>query len=197
MFQAFGLLYGFDALPDIIDPDDFVDEAITAPVNMYSIASPKANAWTGRLLEELGKRWAPRLEFRANETSRNLRNISVSIYSDNALLQPDGWDFVPGPDRYRKDFGLIVRAPNPHHADSMVTIMAGRSSLGTEAACIGFTDPAKVDEIRQHLPRIDLEDHRQPFWALVRMERTIGDGREEAIPESWRLDRVRPLRPMS
>ena len=197
ILQAFGLLYGFDALPDIIDPEDFDDVVIEEPMNVYSIASPKANVWTGKLLKELHKRWVPRLEFRADFASKDLWNVAVSLCSDGNPLQPQGWDVNAQGDRYARDFGLIVRAPNPYHDGCMVTIMAGRSSLGTEAACRAFIDPAKASEIREWLGgRVDLEDHKQPFWALVSLQRAIGDGREEARPETLSVDHVAASAPL-
>jgi hypothetical protein len=192
ILQAFGLLYGFETLPDNIDPEDCDDPVIQEPMNLYCIASPKANRWTREILDEYQQRWTPRIEFRADPNSRDLQNVRLSIYCDNTELAPRGWDFITKGDRYARDFGLILRGPNPYHPEHMIAVMAGRSSLGTEAACRAFTDSDCVSRINQRLTGldIDLEDHRQPFWALVRMRRTIGDGKEEAIPESLEIDPV-------
>jgi hypothetical protein len=192
VLQAFGLLYGFEALPDIIDPEDFDDGVIKKPMNIYSISSPKANRWTGLLLDKLQETWAPKLEFRADPVSRDLRNIAISLYSGEGLVCPPGLRLNVDGDRYYWDFGLILRAPSPYHDNCSVTILAGRSSLGTEAACRAFTDPAKIDEIRRQLRGldVDIENHRQAFWAIASMERAHGDGREEAIPETLKLYRA-------
>ncbi len=74
----------------------------------------------------------------------------------------------------------------------MTAIIAGRSSLGTEAACMAFTDPAAVSTVRQRLAGlgIDLENHKQPFWVVASLQRKIGDKKEEAIRESLRIERV-------
>ena len=74
----------------------------------------------------------------------------------------------------------------------MATIIAGRSSLGTEAACRAFTDVAVITEIRSRLAalKIDMEDHKQAFWAVVSIQRAIGDGKEEAIPATLRVHQV-------
>lgn len=74
----------------------------------------------------------------------------------------------------------------------MVAVMAGRSSLGTEAACRAFTDLNAVAKTRQRLSGIDidLEDHRRPFWVIASMHRTVGDEKEEAIPGSLKIERV-------
>ena len=64
----------------------------------------------------------------------------------------------------------------------MVTILAGRSSVGTEAACIAFTNRKFVKEISERL-KVDgcsLTNHRHPFRVLVSMERY----HEPRFPES-------------
>jgi hypothetical protein len=192
ILQAFGLLYGFETLPDLIDPEDYDDTAMTEPTNLYCIASPKANRWTASLLEQYQQRWVPRIEFRADAASKSLKNVRVLIYSDDALLHPPGWKINAEGDRYCRDFGLVVRGPNPSHEKHMVAIIAGRSSLGTEAASRAFTDPNAVAEIRRRLDglKIDLEDHKQAFWAVVSMQRSVGDEKEEAIPSTLRVHQV-------
>ncbi len=196
ILQTFGLLYGFETLPDIMDPDDCDDCVISKRMNIYCIASPKANRWTGKLLRQFSKTRVPQLEFKADPESKNLQNIKVSLYSDGDLLRPPGWLLNVDGDRYRKDFGLIVRAPNPYSDDQMVTIMAGRSSLGSEATCAAVTDVALIEDLRQGLAglKIDLEDHKQAFWALASMKRAIGDGKEEAIADSLKLHQFGALR---
>lgn len=192
ILQAFGLLYSFDTLPDLIDPEDFDDNTMAESMNLYCIASPKANRWTAALLQQYYRNYVPRIDYRADSASPNLKNVNVSIYSDDALLTPPGWKVNVDDDRYGRDFGLIVRGPNPTHPDRMVTILAGRSSLGTEAACRAFTDIDKITEIHSRLAgmKINPEDHRQGFWALVSIQRAKGDGKEEAIPETLRVHQV-------
>jgi hypothetical protein len=192
ILQAFGLLYGFDTLPDLIDSKDYDDTAMVESMNMYCIASPKANRWTATLLQQYHQNYVPRIEYRADSTSLDLGNVKVSIYSDDALLTPPGWKPNVENDRHSRDFGLIIRGPNPLHHDRMVAIIAGRSSLGTEAACRAYTNVDVITKIRNRLAgmQIDMEDHEQGFWALVSIERAIGDGKEEAIPESLRVHQV-------
>lgn len=78
----------------------------------------------------------------------------------------------------------------------MAVVIAGRSSLGTEAASTAFTDPGMIAKIREQLQgnRIDLEDHKQPFWGLASMDRTAGDGKEEAVRQSLKVHHFYPLR---
>jgi len=192
--QAFGSLFGSDALPDNLDPDDFDDSALEQRANLYCVASPKANRWTAKLLEAIGRAWAPALEFRADPMSRDLRNVRVSIAADGNPLSPPGWSAGDGEDRHVRDFGIVVRAPNPWHPDLMVAVMAGRSSLGTEAACTVFTDPPSLRGLREKLRAsgVDIEEHRRAFWILVSMRRQIGES-EEAIRDSLSVDRVEAL----
>ena len=189
ILQSFGLLFDFDVLPDMLDPEDYTDRVLEEPMNVYCIASPKANRWTGTILEEYSRRWNPRLTFRANPESKNLRNVSVSIFCDDEILRPSGWVLNDPDDRDKKDFGLIVRGPNPYNPELMTAVIAGRSSLGTEAACIAFTDPDSLENIQNRLMAVgvSLDDHRIPFWAMVSIRR---DDRGEAIRNTLKIERV-------
>jgi hypothetical protein len=196
ILQSFGLLFGFDALPDHLDPEDCEDAVIQEPMNVYCIASPKANRWTRIILDEYHqKRWIPQLEFRPDSASKNLRNVRVSIFRDGEVLRPSGWSVNAPGDRYARDFGIIVRGPNPYHADQMIAVIAGRSSLGTEAACAAFTDPTCIQEIIQRLSglKVSIENHTQPFWAMVSMDRELGDEKEEAKRSTLRIEHVEAI----
>ena len=74
----------------------------------------------------------------------------------------------------------------------LAAAIAGRSSLGTEAACTAFTDPSAIAIIRQRLQAldIDLENHKQPFWVVASMRRALGDEKEEAVRGSLEIVRV-------
>jgi hypothetical protein len=176
----------------MLDPEDCEDVVLQEPMNVYSIASPKANRWTGAILREYSKRWAPRLAFRADPLSGDVRNVDLSIFCDDEVLRPAGWTINEKGDRYARDFGLIVRGPNPFNPDRMAVVIAGRSSLGTEAACLAFTDPKAVGIVQKRLLPlgVSLENHNVPFWAVASMQRAIGDGREEALRETLRIERV-------
>jgi hypothetical protein len=192
ILQAFGTLYGFETLPDLVDPEDYKDSALEDSMTLYCIASPKANRWTAKLLEQYHQLYVPLLEFRADSSSKNLRNIKVSIHKDDALLAPHGWRVNTENDRYGRDFGIIVRGPNPFHTDQMIAVIAGRSSLGTEAACRAFTDTDIIEDIRSRLKarKIDIEEHKHAFWVMVSQQRAIGDGREESIHGTLQLEQV-------
>jgi len=197
ILRAFGLLFGFDTLPDIVDPEDCTDKVIESRMDLYCIASPKANRWTRKLLSGFQEQWVPRIEFRADAASRNLKNVHASIFRDSAELCPPGWALNSNGDRYARDFGVIVRGPNPFQGSNMAVVVAGRSSLGTEAASIALTEPTIVERIKERLQglRVDLEDHRQPFWVLVSMNRAIGDGQEEAVRDSLCVHQVDTFQP--
>ena len=197
ILQGFGLLYGFEVLPDNLDPEDCDDLVLDQRMNLYSIASSKANRWTGRILSKMADEWSPALAFRADSGSEDLRNVRVSIVADGALLQPSGWDSQAPRDGYARDFGLIVRSPKPQHPDNMVVVIAGRSSLGTEAAALAYTEPTSIDEIRRRLLGVDvnIDDHRSPFWVLVSMRRQMDSPTQEADRASLRIERVEAFGP--
>ncbi|MBU0608812.1 MAG: hypothetical protein KKI08_13070 [Armatimonadetes bacterium] len=201
ILQAFGVIYQFDTYPDLVDPEDYVLDdddlrfMLAERMNIYCIGSPKSNYWTGLLLGELQKRWAPSLSFRADPTNHNLRSVRVSLHINEALYHPAPWNYADKEDRYYADFGIIVRAPNPFtHDDQMVTLLAGRSSLGTEAACMAFTDPEHIALIRRRLEGcdVDLEKHSQPFYVIVSMERTH-DELWQAMPSTLKVRDAQPL----
>lgn len=182
ILQAFGLLFGFDALPEILDPEDFTEEVLfSTEMNIYCIASPKANRWTGILMREFQKKWSPKLDFRSDPDleENDLRDIRISLFQDGKPKHPDGWDLHHERDRYVQDYGIIIRGPHPIFPDKMIVILAGRSSLGTEAACRAFTDPTVIEQIHNwlQLKKIDLNDHRQAFRVLVSMKRHADEGR--------------------
>ena len=79
ILQAFGLLYGFKTLPEIVDPEDCTDSVIEEQMTLYNIASPKANRWTGLLLKKFCERLVPSIDFRADPASENLKNVKNFI----------------------------------------------------------------------------------------------------------------------
>ena len=192
ILQTFGTLYGFETLPDMVDPEDCDDMVLQEKMNLYCIGSPKANHWTSMVLKEFQNRWIPKINFRADPLSKNLRNVKVSIFKNDSIYQPDDWKNYEDGDRYYKDYGIILRGPNPFDDRFMISIIAGRSSLGTEAASLAITSPKIVHEINKRLIGydIDIEEHTKPFIALVKMDRTKGDGKEEANPDTLELAEV-------
>jgi hypothetical protein len=197
MIQAFGLIFGLDRLPDLLNPGDYVDQLVREnAVNLYCIGSPKANRWSGLLLEDFFKRWHPRLEFKPDPASIDLRNIRVMIEINGNPYKPNSF----GPkdtDPFIRDFGVLVRGPHPADPNYVLMVMAGRSSLGTEAVCRAATDPRHIAEIKRRLQheRVDLSDHKQGFYVVVTMDLDMTEGGTyEAILSSFEIAEVHAFR---
>jgi len=175
LIYAFGLVSSLTRLPDLVDPGDYEADVCFTPVNFYCLGSPKANRWTGRLLAEFCQRWKPAFAFRPNPNSEDLRDVHVDVHMDGRLWLPAG--FPEQEHRYRRDFGLVVRGPHPRDASVMLMLLAGRGSVGTEAACRAVTEQGCLDQIKQRLAvqGFNLNNHQQPFWAVVEMERNNDD----------------------
>lgn len=196
ILQTFGLLFGFDTLPEIIDPEDYLDLVLEkTPINIFCIASPKANKWTGLLMRALHQYWKPHFEFLPDLNSRNLKNVKISLFENGNLKYPEGWDHARKGDRYKQDYGIIIRGPNPFFPNKMITILSGRSSLGTEAACKAFTNPKILERIKDKLEfdGVDIEDHRKAFRVLVSMKRYSDDRFPEAIETSLKIEECKAL----
>lgn len=197
LIQAFGLIFGLDRLPDLLNPGDYADEVVREyAANLYCIASPKGNRWSGLLLDDLCRQWYPHLEFKADPASTDLRNIRVMLEINGAPYKPHNFG-ATDIDPFVRDFGILVRGPHPVNPSNLVMIMAGRSSLGTEAVCRAATDPVHIAEIKKRLQydNVDLSDHRQAFYVVVSMDRDMNEnGTYEAIPSSFEIAEVHAFR---
>lgn len=177
LFLEFGALYGSDRGPELINPEDYVDEVVKEGMNLFCLASPKSNRWTGVILKKFNKLWKPNIEFKANPNSPDLRDTSVQI-------QMDGEEFSPIKPTYWHDCGIIIRGPNPFNSEYMFTIIAGRRGTGTEAACRALTDPALLDDIHS---KCDLSCYEAPFYVVVKMKRFHREMKYEADAKSIKL----------
>ncbi len=197
LIQAFGLMFGLDQLPDLLNPGDYADRVVRDyAADLYCIGSPKANRWSGLLLDELFKRWCPRIEFKADPASTDLRNIHVMLEINSNPYKPNSFS-AKDADPFVRDFGVLVRGPHPTDPNHILMVMAGRSSLGTEAVCHAATNPTYIAEIKRRLEhdRVDLSDHKQAFYAVVTMDRDMKeDGTYEAILSSLEIAEVHALR---
>jgi len=166
LMRAFGLIGDLDRLPHLVDPDDFDDKVLPNPMHLYCIASPKANRWTGLMMKEFFKDRTPRWEFRADPESTDIRNPRVLLYLDGRAYDPVSR--IPG-GRLVWDFGLVLRGPHPYDASHLFMALGGRSSLGSEAACLAATDLECLNKLIKSLRDmgIDPDDHRQAFCAIV------------------------------
>lgn len=197
MIQAFGLIFGLDRLPDLLNPGDYADQVVQDnAANLYCIGSSKANRWSGLLLEDFFRRWYPRIEFKADPKSADLRNIRVMIEINGNPYKPNSFG-EKDTDPFIRDFGVLVRGPHPADPNYVLMVMAGRSSLGTEAVCRAATDPTHIAEIKRRLEhdRLDLSDHKQGFYVVVTMDRDMRErGTYEAILSSFEIAEVHALR---
>ena len=193
LIQAFGVMYGLHRQPELISPGDFVDEVANEAMNLYTIASPKANPWTRLLLREFHKQWTPRWAFKADPESHDLWNVRVDVHLDDHFYMPPGHGQKG--DRWRWDFGLLIRGPHPLHQRCMLTVLAGRSSLGTEAACRAATDPEHIGKIGEHLALkgVGIEDYRRAFWAVVAMSR---DEEHKPAADTLEICSAGPFKPL-
>jgi hypothetical protein len=176
LIHAFGLISGLQELPDLVDPGDYKTDVALTPGNLYCLGSPKANRWTGLVLKAFCKARTPCFSFRPAPDSEDLRDVRVDLHIGANKWLPSGWN--DSWHRYKKDFGLIVRGPHPNDPGALMMILAGRGATGTEAACRAVTEDQPLAEIQDwfRLHHLDLDDHRQAFWAVVEMERNGDTG---------------------
>lgn len=173
LMQSFGLIFGLQRLPHLIDPDDFDDQLLeisNIPMNIYTIGSSKANRWTDILMDKFfqinqGTKW----KFKPDPESEDIMNPRVMVCRDNAPYRPIDVSDGDDKDRLKWDFGLVIRVPNPLNTDCLLMILAGRGFLGTEASCLAVTEPECLKIFRDGLKhkKIDLDDHKQAFCAIV------------------------------
>jgi hypothetical protein len=185
LVQSFGLIFGFEILPELINPDDFADEVLDIPKNLYSIGSPKANRWTGLMMERLFSSKDPKWDFKPDPESKDILNPKVIIRRNSTLYTPH---VVGDPSRLKWDFGLVVRGPHPVDSSFMFMALAGRGALGTEATCLSVTDPqcSRVLMKRLSFEEIDINDHRQMFCAIV----SIGSSKLKTDKGSFKVHDV-------
>ncbi len=175
IIQAFGLIKGINTLPEIINTGDFRKEAALKSANMYCIASPKANHWTNLLLDKFCKSRSPKFAFRPDVESEDLRDVHVNLHLDKKKYLPPGWS--DDEERYKRDFGLVLRGPHPGNPSCMLMVLAGRGAMGTEAACRAVTEPDHIHKIREKLSldNITLDNFKESFWAIVSLNSIDGN----------------------
>jgi hypothetical protein len=187
LMQSFGLIYGLDRLPHLLDPDDFDDKVLDTPMHLYCIASPKSNRWTGMMMKGFFENRNPRWEFKPDPESSGLRNPKVLVRVKDKPYEPVN---VPPGGRLVWDFGLVIRGPHPLDASYMFLALAGRSALGTEATCLAATDPDCLRKLIKCLndENVNLDDHRQGFCAVVSISTKEQDSRYGADPSTLKVE---------
>lgn len=188
LIHAFGVISVLQDLPDLLDPGDFETEVGLTPANLYCLGSSKSNRWTGPALKKFSEKRTPRFAFRPDPESEDLRDVHVDLHRDGQKWLPGGWS--GSTHRYEKDFGLIVRGPHPNDPGALLMVLAGRGAVGTEAACRAVTEGETLSALQEwlQLRDIDLNDHRQAFWAIVAMARDRGTG--ETLPGTLKICQV-------
>ena len=191
LMQAFGLIFGLDRLPELLDPDDFDEDALLeTSSHLYSIGSPKSNDLTGimmsRFFENRDTRWGFRVD---PVTTTDLRNPSVSLWLNEGPYVPPS---PPVGGRLEWDIGLVVRGPHPTDAGCMFMALAGRTSRGTEASCLAATDPVCLQRLSRELQlaNIDLNNHRTAFCAVVSVRAENGDRRLGPDKQTFKVETV-------
>ncbi len=180
LMQSFGLIFGLDRLPELIDPDNFSDQTLEIASHVYTIAGPKANRMTGLMMQRFFQHRTPRWEFKPDPDSDDLRNPKVLLHFDGNLYRPVR---APTEDRSLWDCGLVIRGPHPSDSRYMFMALAGRAARGTEACCLAVTNPECIQKLSQELMRnsIDLDNHMQAFCAVV----SISGEKDGADPDLW------------
>ena len=166
LMRTFGMILGVQALPELVNPDDFDDDALRRKMNLYLIGSSKANRWTGVIMEEFFADRQMKWDFRPDPESKDIQSPDVILRCNGKYHAPLGWKETS---QFENDFGIVIRGPNPRDSSLMVMVLAGRGALGTEAASLAITDPACIRLLKRELQHrgIDLDDHRQSFLAVV------------------------------
>ena len=170
LMQAFGLMFGLDRLPELINPDDFVKEAINYPMNMCCIGSPKANRWTGLIMDMFFETKIPKWDFRLDPDSKSFQNPKVMIRRNDIIYTPATTPVNKRPTEW--DFGLVIRGTNPYNSAGLFFVLAGRSALGTEAACLAVTEPTCLKTLLEKLKfeKFDINNHEKAWCAVVSIE---------------------------
>lgn len=186
LMQSFGSIFGLHRLPELLNPDDFDDDALAVPSHLYSIASPKANRLTGSIIKQFFDKREPKWEFRPDPESRDLRNPKVLIRLKGEPYQPVN---ITKGGRLVWDFGLVIRGPHPIDSNYLFMVLAGRSSRGTEASCLAVTDPECVGKLNKVLVDNDmtLDNHKHAFCAVVSIAAIDNEARFGPDKKSFKI----------
>ena len=66
------------------------------------------------------------------------------------------------------DYGFIIRGPHPWRPGRIAMVLAGTRSLGTGAACLAATRLGLIEDIRDELAPVPLDEYGKVIWVLVR-----------------------------
>lgn len=187
LMQSFGLIFGLHRLPELLNPDDFDDDALAVPSHLYSIASPKANRLTGSIMKQFFEKRKPEWEFKPDSESRDLRNPKCLIRLNGEPYRPVN---TVGGGRLVWDFGLVIRGPHPIDPNYVFMVLAGRSSRGTEASCLAVTDPECIGKLHKVIKAngMDTDNHKHAFCAVVSVTAIESESRLGPDKASFRIE---------
>jgi hypothetical protein len=166
ILTAYGNLFGTHRLPDLLHAGYIPKDFHETNGNFFCIGSPKVNSMSGRFLELIQQNRRPCWTMPELGDGHDKR---VIIQGDPVLDALLAARIERGDDGTAADFGLIVRAPHPAHREHFVLIVAGRHSIGTQAACLMVTQQKLILQLERSLDNfgVVLRDTSQPFWAIV------------------------------
>lgn len=166
LIQAFGIIFQLEVIPNLISPRDFTDKPDDINTNLYLLGGPKCNKWTEIMLKQISQTWKPEFKFTANPESKDISDPWIDLRINEKLYEAESTK-----NRTRKniDFGLVIRIPKNEKKDLLTMILAGRTGLGTAAACLAVTTTEHINSLI-HDWDIKIADALTPFWAIVSME---------------------------
>lgn len=179
LLTAFGSTIGESNNVEFVSGQYAGDDLLTRPANLFMIGSQKSNPPVGVMLEWILKGKDPSWSFEQMPTHRKGEHRTMELYrhqNGKKECKESILGVFEGREIWKEDYGLIIRAPHPHHPDRMVLIMAGAHSLGTGAACIAATSSRFIREIQKSLPEKVLADKNRTFWVLVKGIASERDG---------------------
>jgi len=179
LLTAFGNVTGESKNIQIVSGQYASGDLLTRPASLFMVGSRKSIPPVGDMMEQLLKDKEPYWEFSAVDNQPEDGDWPVQLYRTmNGIRENIKGETRKFGDKqiWGKDYGLIIRAPHPHHSKQLVLIMAGAHSLGTGAACIAATSSPFIKEIQNKLPENSLSDKSKSFWVLVKGTASEHDG---------------------
>jgi hypothetical protein len=186
LMRSFGMIFELQVLPELANPDDFDDSVLDQQINLYCIASPKANRWTGIIMNKFFSDRRVKWGFAPDPDSEKIWNPKVMLRTNGNKYVPLGYEES---DPVKKDFGIVLRGCNPSDPRNMIMILAGRSAVGTEASCLAVTDVACLRTLSIELThkKIEIENHEDAFCAIVSVECDVNEDGTRTKLETFRV----------
>lgn len=163
IISAFGGLLGQKGVPELISARYANKSLLEQDCNLYLIGSPRANDLTADALTLVqGSRSHP---WRFDVPHRGAGNRTLLIgfrEGKEWVYEADHSVSLP-----QHDYGLFIRGPHPKHKGRLIMVFAGGRSLGTGGVCLAATRPRLIQQIRDKLGPVPLDDQQKILWALV------------------------------